>query len=53
MLSGRLAPDAGQVAYRMRDGVQRDIFDLSEAERRLLLRTDWVSCTRTRRWVCA
>ncbi len=41
MLSGRLAPDAGSVAYRMRDGVQRNIFALSEAERRLLLRTDW------------
>jgi putative phosphonate transport system ATP-binding protein len=41
MLSGRLAPDDGRVAYRMRDGVQRDVFRLSEAERRLLLRTDW------------
>ena len=41
MLSGRLRPDAGDVAYRMRDGEAREIFALSEAERRLLLRTDW------------
>jgi putative phosphonate transport system ATP-binding protein len=41
MLSGRLRPDAGDVSYRMRDGAMREIFALSEAERRLLLRTDW------------
>ncbi len=41
MLSGRLRPDAGDVTYRMRDGEAREIFALSEAERRLLLRTDW------------
>ncbi len=41
MLSGRLSPDAGDVSYRMRDGEMREIFALSEAERRLLLRTDW------------
>lgn len=41
MLSGRLTPDAGNILYRMRDGEARDIFRLSEAERRLLLRTDW------------
>ncbi len=41
MLSGRLRPDAGDVSYRMRDGEMREIFALSEAERRLLLRTDW------------
>jgi putative phosphonate transport system ATP-binding protein len=41
MLSGRQQPDDGRVIYRMRDGASRDIFRLSEAERRLLLRTDW------------
>ena len=41
MMSGRLRPDAGDVSYRMRDGETREIFALSEAERRLLLRTDW------------
>lgn len=41
LLSGRLAPDAGHVRYRMRDGESRDIAALSEAERRLLARTDW------------
>jgi putative phosphonate transport system ATP-binding protein len=41
MISGRLKPDGGEVLYRMRDGNQRNIVDLSEAERRLLMRTDW------------
>ncbi len=41
MLSTQLQPHAGSVRYRMRDGVTRDLFTLSEAERRLLLRTDW------------
>jgi putative phosphonate transport system ATP-binding protein len=41
MLSGRLTPDRGQILYRMRDNTQRNIFNLSEADRRLLLRTDW------------
>jgi putative phosphonate transport system ATP-binding protein len=41
MLSGRLAPDGGEVSYRMRDGVARRLDDLSEPERRLLMRTDW------------
>lgn len=40
-VSGRRAPSAGTVRYRMRDGVARDIADLGEAERRLLMRTDW------------
>ncbi len=40
-VSGRRAPSAGSVRYRMRDGVARDIADLGEAERRLLMRTDW------------
>ncbi|NJR14171.1 MAG: phosphonate C-P lyase system protein PhnK [Phyllobacteriaceae bacterium] len=41
LLSGRLEPDSGAVSYRMRDGRLRDLADLSEAERRLLARTDW------------
>lgn len=41
LISGRLQPDGGEVLYRMRDGSPRNILDLSEAERRLLMRTDW------------
>jgi putative phosphonate transport system ATP-binding protein len=41
LLSTQLAPSAGQVRYRMRDGVTRDLAGLSEAERRFLFRTDW------------
>jgi putative phosphonate transport system ATP-binding protein len=41
LLSGRLTPDGGSVSYRMRDGVTRRLDDLSEPERRLLMRTDW------------
>ncbi|MFG1285745.1 phosphonate C-P lyase system protein PhnK [Xanthobacter versatilis] len=41
LLSTELPPSAGRVSYRMRDGELRDLAALSEAERRLLLRTDW------------
>ncbi|MCB1511049.1 MAG: phosphonate C-P lyase system protein PhnK [Hyphomicrobiaceae bacterium] len=41
VLSTQLAPTSGSIHYRMRDGVMRDVFALTEAERRLLLRTDW------------
>ncbi|MDI4658641.1 phosphonate C-P lyase system protein PhnK [Xanthobacter autotrophicus] len=41
LLSTEMAPSAGRVSYRMRDGEMRDLAALSEAERRLLLRTDW------------
>lgn len=41
LLSTALTPSAGRVSYAMRDGVMRDLASLSEAERRLLLRTDW------------
>jgi putative phosphonate transport system ATP-binding protein len=41
MLAGRLAADAGQVHYRMRDGVTRELGAMSEAQRRVLMRTDW------------
>ncbi|MCV0395172.1 MAG: phosphonate C-P lyase system protein PhnK [Rhizobiaceae bacterium] len=40
-LSTRLMPSAGSVDYRMRDGSWRDLYRMSEAERRLLMRTDW------------
>ena len=41
LLSTQLVPSAGRVRYRLRDGVTRDLADLSEAERRFLFRTDW------------
>src|SRR5207302_3508013 len=41
LLSAQLAPSAGRVSYRMRDGVLRDLQALGEAERRFLFRTDW------------
>ena len=41
VLSTRLDPTSGTVDYRMRDGVMRDVLKLNEAERRLLMRTDW------------
>ena len=39
LLSSQLPATAGEVFYRMRDGQSRNLFALSEAERRLLLRT--------------
>jgi putative phosphonate transport system ATP-binding protein len=41
LLSAQLAPTSGDIRYRMRDGVTRDLASLSEAERRFLFRTDW------------
>lgn len=41
VLSASLEPSAGRALYRMRDGSWRNIYDLSEAERRLITRTDW------------
>ena len=41
LLSSEVEPTAGSVHYRMRDGAARDLFSLSEADRRFLLRTDW------------
>jgi putative phosphonate transport system ATP-binding protein len=40
-VSTRLLPSAGTVSYRMRDGGWRDLYRMSEAERRFLMRTDW------------
>lgn len=41
LLATDLAADAGSVLYRLRDGSVRDLLAIGEAERRLLLRTDW------------
>jgi putative phosphonate transport system ATP-binding protein len=41
LLSTQLAPTAGRVRYRLRDGATRDLAELGEAERRFLFRTDW------------
>jgi putative phosphonate transport system ATP-binding protein len=41
LLATEIAPTAGAVHYRMRDGETRDLFTLSEAARRFLFRTDW------------
>jgi putative phosphonate transport system ATP-binding protein len=40
-IAGRLTPSAGTVEYRLRDGRARDLFAMTEAERRHLARTDW------------
>ena len=40
-LSARLKPDAGHVLYNTRHQGLIDIYGMSEAERRLLMRTDW------------
>tara|TARA_R110002124_G_scaffold27594_1_gene98289 strand:- start:48 stop:821 length:774 start_codon:yes stop_codon:yes gene_type:complete len=40
-LSATLEPSSGTTHYRMRDEQWRNIYDLSEAERRFLVRTDW------------
>ena len=40
-LATRLAPDSGAVEYRMTDGEMRDLADLSTAEQRWLMRTEW------------
>jgi putative phosphonate transport system ATP-binding protein len=40
-LSTRLEPSGGRAEYRMRDNEWRNLYELSEAERRFLMRTDW------------
>ena len=40
-VSTRLEATDGRAEYLMRDGKWRNLFDLSEAERRFLMRTDW------------
>jgi putative phosphonate transport system ATP-binding protein len=41
LLSAQLEPSAGQILYRLRDGVTADLWSLGEAQRRFLFRTDW------------
>ncbi|MGP9822069.1 phosphonate C-P lyase system protein PhnK [Salinarimonas sp. NSM] len=41
VLSTEMEPSAGTVAYRLRDGAPASLFDLDEARRRVLMRTDW------------
>ena len=41
LLATELEADAGSIRYRLRDGSVRDLLSMGEAERRLLLRTDW------------
>jgi putative phosphonate transport system ATP-binding protein len=41
LLSTQMRPLRGSLSYRMRDGEVRDLYGLTEAERRFLLRTDW------------
>ncbi len=40
-VSARLLPSSGTAYYRLRDGSWRELYRMSEAERRLLMRTDW------------
>ena len=40
-ISTRLLPTSGTVSYRMRGGDWRELYRMSEAERRFLMRTDW------------
>jgi len=40
-VSGRLAPTAGTVRYATRADGPRDLFAMTEPERRFLMRTDW------------
>ena len=41
IVSARLPADSGSVQFKARDGQSRDVFEMPEAERRLLARTDW------------
>jgi putative phosphonate transport system ATP-binding protein len=40
-IAARARPDAGQVEFLGRDGQLQDIYSMSEAQQRLLARTDW------------
>jgi putative phosphonate transport system ATP-binding protein len=40
-ISARMERSSGEIRYRMRDGRFPDLAELSEAERRFLMRTDW------------
>jgi putative phosphonate transport system ATP-binding protein len=40
-LAARLRPDAGQILFQGRDGALQDVHTMSQAQQRLLARTDW------------
>jgi putative phosphonate transport system ATP-binding protein len=40
-IAARSRPDAGQVAYLNKQGQLQDVYSMSEAQQRLLARTDW------------
>ena len=40
-IAARSAPDEGTVQFRQRDGELQDVYAMSEAQQRLLARTDW------------
>ena len=40
-ISARLMPTTGSVTYRLADGGSRELYRMSEAERRMLMRTEW------------
>lgn len=40
-LSTQIAPTEGRALYRFRDGATRNLYEITEAEQRMLLRTDW------------
>ena len=40
-LAARIAPDSGSVHYRMTDGHLYDVYQMSQAQQRLLSRTEW------------
>jgi putative phosphonate transport system ATP-binding protein len=40
-VAARALPDAGSVKFQLRDGGLQDVFTMTEAQQRLLARTDW------------
>ena len=40
-VSARLQPDAGRIAFQLRNGSVAELFEMSEPARRMLMRTDW------------
>jgi putative phosphonate transport system ATP-binding protein len=41
LLSGQMEPSGGRILYRLRDGSEADVWQMSEPMRRFLFRTDW------------
>ena len=41
VIAARMQPDDGSVHYMMRDGALKDVHAMTQAEQRLLARTDW------------